>query len=149
MKSNDMKFLIILKSVVLSLSIPIITVMVRINPSHLEPPKILNSWALSLIFIGFSFLLFFALIYFLLIENRLKNFFYKSIFVCSILLVLVIICSVLIHRDYFTSFFQLIIIFCIIFLEKTVNIKNKKMSIFTIQLASLIFVFAFVWLILI
>lgn len=135
--------------VIFALSFPLITILIHMNPSEMPPGTPFAGWKDTSLIIGLTFL-FVGGVGFWLIRIRRKNIF--LIVYCFSFIVNAGGAAVLglnLHRDYFTSFFQLILIYWLFFILKTelftTRYSKKHFYTFLFILNTVIFSMALVW----
>jgi len=150
-KNEKPIFLQIVIIMIFALAFPVITFVIYTNPSGMPPASPFSNKYIALILILISFVIIGTIYYILLNISNSKLFISTFSITFSIITAGTIYSSLVLHRDYFTHIFQIIIIYWLIYVYKSdlfISVHSKKKfysSIFRID--TFIFAAFSVWII--
>jgi len=149
--SRSSNFFYLLALSFFAFSIPVITLMVHANPSGASPGTPFTSWRQVFFVSGGSLVLLWGICFSLLKIDKKRIF--LPLFIASFLLTAAcsITLSLLVHRDYFSSLFQLLLIYWLLFAFKnslfTSLHSNKQFYTYLFIINTVIFGLAMVWIV--
>ena len=101
-------------SLFFALVLPVITIMIHMNPSHAGPKSPFDGWGEALLPTVVFFFAGFSIFFLILSVKRRGAFLFVFFSMFSLLCAITILGALVLHRDYFTYIFQLVIMFWLI-----------------------------------